>query len=102
MAKREKRKGYRGENEVERLLKAQGIEAKRVPLSGADSFQKGDILLEPGVSAEVKRRKRINSLFYDVLQEFNIAFVRADRRPWIVLMDFDFFCSLWRKANGCF
>jgi len=100
MAKREKRKGYRGENELENLLKEYGIKCKRIPLSGADKFQKGDLLLEPNIPAEVKRRRRISRLFYDALSQCPIAFIRADRKPWLVMMDLEFFVRLWNAPEN--
>lgn len=53
------RKGKAGENEVVKLLQRYGIQAERVPLSGALKSSKyaGDVVLVNGKRIEVKRRK---------------------------------------------
>jgi hypothetical protein len=97
MGKRQKRKGYMGEHEVEKLLKGYGINAKRVPLSGSSSFQKGDILIFDGekkLVAEVKRRKGGFKSIFDWLNGSDVLFFRSDRSPWIVVMKLETFVDI--------
>ena len=102
--KKPRRKGYRGENELEHLLKKYGIDAKRVPLSGASEFQKGDLIIrlcidggEALLTAEVKRRRNGFKQLYGWLEDRNLVFMRADRKDWIVAMDIEFFLQLMRR-----
>ncbi|MGI5997864.1 MAG: hypothetical protein ACOX89_04275, partial [Lutispora sp.] len=59
IGKRSKRKGYDGEREVVELLNKFGVDAERVPLSGALKSEKYscDVVLSNGKRIEVKRRK---------------------------------------------
>lgn len=93
--KKSRNKGYRGEHNLQKILNKKGIKAKRIPLSGADDYVKGDIdLIDLDIKAEVKLRKTINSIFYDVLEKNKVGFFKADRKPYFVVMDLDFFCEL--------
>ena len=99
--KKSKRKGYRGEAEIVRLLRQHGVDAKRVPLSGsAKHFQPGDVVIEGYLTAEVKRRKNGFKQLYEWLENRNLVFLRADRRPWLVVMDFELFLQLMRREQN--
>lgn len=86
-----RRKGTGGERELVELLKAAGIPARRVPLSGsmkASGFG-GDVLVQDGDGEqawEVKRRghgfKRIEAWLEDAAA---VAF-RTDRGRWCVCL----------------
>jgi len=91
-----RRKGINAERELVRILKKAGINAKRIPLSGATEYQKGDILIDNIFVAEVKRRKRV-ALLYDMLKGANIGFIRADGKQWLAILDIDFFIQLYNK-----
>ena len=101
MGRRSRVKGYRGEHEVERLFKERGFDARRVPLSGASLFQKGDVVIfeqgSPKWVIEVKRRKRGFLELYKWLREADIVFHRADRSPWLVTMEVGTF---WKLLEG--
>ncbi|RLJ00775.1 MAG: hypothetical protein DRP08_06260 [Candidatus Aenigmatarchaeota archaeon] len=84
-----RKKGYRGENEIVKLFKAQGFEAKRVPLSGANELLKGDVVIElkgKSMIGEVKRRKGGMCMAYEVLDQKDLYFFRADRKGWLVTL----------------
>lgn len=90
-----KRKGYINEHNLEKLLNSRGIRAVRIPLSGADKFQKGDILLEDfDLVCEVKVRKKLNSIFYETLKKNEVAFFRQNRKEYFVVSRLDFFLEL--------
>ncbi len=77
-------KGYRFEAETVNLLKEHGLEAHRVPLSGATAHDKGDIRIrvhwqpEP-LLGECKRRKALPQWIYDALGENDFLTMRGDR-----------------------
>ncbi|HON72403.1 MAG TPA: hypothetical protein PK512_03660 [bacterium] len=86
MGKKSRDKGYRLEHELVEKLKELGLEAERVPLSGAGggSFS-GDLIVE-GKIAEVKGRKDGFKSLYKWLEERDILFIRADRKEWLVVV----------------
>jgi len=102
VSRSQRRKGYIGEHEVERLFREKGFDARRVPLSGASVFQKGDVVVfekgRPKWVIEVKRRKNGFRELYKWLQEADIVFHRADRLPWLVTMDVRTF---WELVGKC-
>jgi Holliday junction resolvase len=90
--KRSKRKGYDGEAEVVKLLQKYGIEAERVPLSGALKSEKYSCDVHiPAINkrVEVKRRKSGLKTIQKWLEEdtnSNYIFFREDFGEWIVIM----------------
>jgi len=101
MGKMQKRKGYMGEHEIEKILQKEGIYCIRVPMSGSIWSWKGDIDFLNGLKGEVKRRKKINRLLYDMLLEADYGFIRGDNKPWLVVMELSEFVELYKKAQGC-
>lgn len=103
MGRQSRRKGYRGEHDVERLFRECGFDARRVPLSGASSFQKGDIVVfengTPKWIIEVKRRAEGFKEFYKWLEGAHFVFCRADRSPWLVVMRSEEFLKLLREKE---
>lgn len=66
------RKGYRAERGLVQKLRAAGLTATRVPLSGATSFAKGDIILTyrgTDYTIEVKSRKNNFSRLYSAISK---------------------------------
>lgn len=60
MGRMQKRKGYRTEKLIEKILRGNHLDVVRVPLSGATDFQKGDLVLrvkDKEWLIEVKARK---------------------------------------------
>ena len=86
MGLKSKRKGYRLENELAGILREMGLNAERIPLSGAGggSFS-GDLIVE-GKIAEVKGRKDGFKNLYKWLEGRDILFIRADRKEWLVVV----------------
>lgn len=99
MGKSERRKGYRGEYKLVKLLKEHGIDAKRIPLSGATEFQKGDVIVENYIG-EVKWRKDGFKEIYKWLGDNDFLFIKADRKPYLVVMDIETFIELIGGENG--
>ena len=99
MGKSERRKGYRGEYKLVKLLKEYGIDAKRIPLSGATEFQKGDVIVENYIG-EVKWRKDGFKEIYKWLGDNDFLFIKADRKPYLVVMDIETFIELIGGGNG--
>jgi hypothetical protein len=97
MGKMQKRKGYMGEHEVEELLNDLGIEAKRIPMSGATGYQKDDIMLPDKGTIEVKRRKKISKFLQDMLNTADYGILRGDREEWIVLMRVKEFAYIYKR-----
>jgi len=97
-----RRKGYRGEKEVEEILRELGFNAKRVPLSGASEFQKGDVVIfekgQPRFVVEVKRRARGFETLYRFLERTDLLFLRADRKSWLVCMELETLKKLLKNA----
>lgn len=102
--KRSKRKGYDGEAEVVKLLQKYGIDAERVPLSGALKSEKYscDVVLPNGKRIEVKRRKSGLKTIQKWLEEdqnSNYIFFREDYGDWIVIMPVMEFLELIQEAQ---
>jgi Holliday junction resolvase len=96
-------KGNRTERNVVAFLREHGIEAERVPLSGAaqGSFG-GDIRLkETGQRVEVKARANGFSTLYRWLEGNDFLFVKADRRETLVVMTLEEFSRLFNGPNPC-
>lgn len=101
MGKVSREKGKRGEREVVNLLKAEGHQAQRTaPLQAANGDSSGaDVLLDDMYQIEVKRRKNGFKSLYDYLDGMDFAFMRADRRKYIVAMSVETFLELYKKAK---
>lgn len=97
--RKSKRKGYRAENEVVNIFKKAGLEAQRIPLSGATSFQKGDVVIDNKIG-EVKIRKDGFKKIYEWLKDNDFLTVRADRKPFLIILNIDEFIELLKKARG--
>ena len=103
-AKRSKKKGYNGEKEVVDLLQKNGIDAERVPLSGALKSEKYscDVVLPNGKRIEVKRRKSGLKTIQKWMAEdtnSNYIFFREDFGEWIVIMSVMEFLELIQEAQ---
>lgn len=105
IGKRSKKKGYEGEREVVELLNKYGIEAERVPLSGAlkcDKYSCDVHITEIDKRVEVKRRKSGMKTIQKWLEEdanSNYIFFRedGDREGWLVIMPYMEFVELVQK-----
>lgn len=96
MGASQRRKGLDGEREFARL-----IGGKRVPLSGAAGGEfSGDVVDSRGWRWEVKRRRNGWQELYKWLDGADVLAVRADRRPWLVVMPLDRFLDLTAGDKG--
>jgi len=101
MGKYERTKGINAERELVHLLEDLGVQAHRVPLSGAMANYKDDIVLEDESTVEVKRRKKISAFLYDLLKTADYGMIREDTNrsvpvidKWLVVMDLKKFTEL--------
>lgn len=101
MGKASRNKGKRGEREVVNLLKAAGHHAQRTaPLQAHSGDDSGaDVLLDDKYKIEVKRRKNSFKTLYDYIENVDFAFMRADRRKYIVAMSIETFLELYTDAK---
>jgi len=86
MAKKSRVKGQRNEQAIVALLREAGIQAERVPLSGAagGSFV-GDILVD-GERFEAKIRASGFKQIYEWLGDHVGLFIRGDRRELLIVL----------------
>ena len=88
--RRSRRKGTRTERRIVDLLKASGIMAERVPLSGVVGGRfAGDIVLPligRDLCVEVKSRAEGFRELYSWLDERDVLIVKADRREPLVVV----------------
>lgn len=96
-------RGARYEREVVNEAKAFGLDAKRVPLSGAAEGFKGDVLIEAnGVTyqCELKRRKKLSSYLTDYLADNDAVIVREDNGRSMVIMPLKGWLEQLGGSNG--
>ena len=98
MGRMQRNKGNRVEREIVNYLKENGIPAKRVPLSGSANGFKGDIIIDGNLKAEVKARKDGFKQIYDWLEGNDYLFIKANRKPVLVVMTIEEFIKL--KGGG--
>ena len=92
MSKTSPRKGQRIEREVVNMLIEAGIDAQRVPLSGAaGGLFGGDIVIAGKYTAEIKARK--NGAGFVQLERWidgrDALILKRDRKPPMVVIEFD-------------
>ena len=86
MANPSRQKGDRFEREVVNRAKEAGLDASRVPLSGAAGGEfSGDVILQ-GHKGECKTRKRFIGQFLSWLEGNHFLFVKEDRSATLVVM----------------
>ena len=90
MGKFSRAKGLRNERELVNLLRDRGIDAERVPLSGAahGSFA-GDVIAPiHGQQKRIECKVRATGFktLYDWLSDADILAVKRDRDEWLVVM----------------
>jgi len=91
-----RRKGCDAEREFARL-----VGGKRVPLSGSAGGDFAGDVLWPGVGrGEVKRRRDGFRQIYGWLEGRDFLALRADRRPWLVVVRLDKLLALLGGAGG--
>lgn len=103
--RRSRRKGAAAENELAKILTAQGYECRRGYQT--DGRLVADVVGLPGIHIECKRVEKLN--LYAALQqadrdakhdELPAVFHRRNREVWQVTMTLDYWLELYEKANG--
>jgi hypothetical protein len=87
MASKSKQKGNRFEYLIRDLAIEYGLDAKKVPLSGAAKDFKSDILIN-GFPYECKSRSKAPfSTIYKYMKDVRGLFIKIDREPPLVVVD---------------
>ncbi len=84
-----RRKGVRAEQTVVNILKAAGLDARRVPLSGAAEGYPGDVKVMKGgeeLTLEVKIGSSVPLTPYRWLGDNHAVVMRRDGCQWLVVM----------------
>ena len=100
-------KGKKGEREWANVLKEHGYKEARRGQQYKGGGDSPDVVGLPGIHQEVKRVEKLR-LWESFEQskrdaddgEIPIVVHRANRRPWIVIMDAEDFLSLYESAIG--
>lgn len=105
MPSRSKQKGDRDERQLTEAARGAGLEARRVPLSGAAEGFKGDVLITDASgkvwTAECKVRADGFKQIYGWMADYiDVLTLRADRKPRLVVMREEVFFSLIGGENG--
>ena len=100
MGKASRDKGARYEVELINAFKEYGLQAQRVPLSGATDFAKNDVQVVAGFdgatmfSGEAKRRKQLPQFFTSALDGADFAAFRQDRGETLIVLRLETFAQL--------
>lgn len=105
MPNRQKEKGSRFELATVKLLSAIGLSAAKVPLSGgAGGAFSDDITLKwfDGAEARFEAKARANGFkqIYGWLGECSGLFLKADRKPPLVVLRMEDFLDLMKRAHA--
>ena len=101
MSKSQRDKGARFEREIVNRLREKGIEAERVPLSGASGGSYvGDVVIE-GEKAELKVRKDGSgfTLLYRWKGDNTYLIVKTDRKEPLVIMEMSQYEKIKEKSH---
>ena len=114
MTRMAKQKGRLGQQEIRDRLLSEFPEFEPDDIKSTTMGDTGaDIQLSPAarkkinLAIEVKRRKAVGKTFYDYMDQAKhhakngenpVVFFRADRKPWLVMIDLDFFMELVKKS----
>ena len=106
MSSRSKRKGSSYELEVVRWHQAQGIEAKKTPLSGALEGYPGDVHIA-GMIGECKRSRKKCTRLYNALEQgggSDVLFIRDDGKETLVVLPLETWakCLEWAEISQKF
>jgi len=101
MGRKSRQKGKRGEREIVALARAAGLPAKRTWHTSQDAdplIRCCDVMI-CGHRAQVRVRAEGFKAVYDALTGVEIAFVRADRQPWLAVLPAEGFLALLAKSS---
>lgn len=93
-------KGAKYERELVNAFKGRGLEAQRVPLSGATAYAKGDVEVTAGFApqpvfvGECKRRKALPEWIDTALGDNDFLAMREDSGKTLIVLRFDMFADL--------
>lgn len=97
MGKASRDKGGRFERELVNTAKDHGLEAFRVPLSGAATGFKNDVIIKNGRTTwEIEAKKRATGFkfIYDNIEGADVLVIGADRKKPLAVLDYEDFCDL--------
>ena len=97
-----KRKGSGYELELVRAHQRLGIDAEKMPLSGALGGEYSGDLRVAGLTCEAKRRAKAFKFLYDSLAQgggSDVLFVRADHQPTLAFLPWDTWVLFLEWAN---
>lgn len=101
MGKASRDKGARNERAFVNDCKAAGIDAERIPLSGAMKGSFGGDVRVAGYLGECKVRAEGFKTLYDWIDHDGADFLalRADRKDWLVVLTWDVWLKLLADAG---
>ena len=98
MGRFSRNKGYRIENELVTRLRAAGISATRVPLSGQTEHSSGDLVIRFAngnvLQGEAKARRAFPAYLSDWLNGNDFVVLRPDKADPVVLLPWALFTEL--------
>jgi len=98
MGKASRDKGYRNERGIVLALRAAGLAARRIPLSGGDPNEPGDVEIAGFGLCEAKHRESIGVYLWEWLGENKALFVKRNRKKTLVVMPFDEWVALVKRS----
>jgi len=103
MGKMQRDKGNRFERSAVNIFRGFGIQAQRVPLSGATEYAKGDVefvLQGKTYRAECKARGSGFKQLYSWPDGNDLLIIKADRQPALVVIPIEEFCRIHDQGGG--
>lgn len=99
MGKASRDKGYRAEHQIVQTLRESGLPARRIPLSGGDPNEPGDIEIAGFGLCECKNRESVGAYLWEWLGENKALFVKRNRREPLVVMPLDGWIELVKRGR---
>jgi len=102
MALKSNREGKRAERDIVGLARAAGLTAQRTWHTAQDADPQVrccDVVIG-GRRAQVRVRAHGFKALYDALEGVDIAFLRADRQPWLAVLPADRLLALLAHERG--
>lgn len=99
---RSRRKGPDGEREIVVLARQHGLKAQRTwhLAESPDPAERACDINVAGLRAQVKIAANEFKGLYDALDGVEVAFLRADRRPWLPVVPAERLIALVASSNG--
>lgn len=97
--KRNRQRGAEFERELVNLFRAHGLKSERVPLSGATTYAKDDVVVVPSFEnepwrGECKRKASVPKWITDALGECQFMAMRGDKQEALVVIRATLFAEL--------